>query len=150
MDDSGGIEWCDEPPTWQEVNVLCVRRINEKLNLAGLNPLSSRTMNLLWHCATDKQTHYILHDAADGPLHNINKRIQHRIGKQERLVRGGRWNENGSEEDMSSDDSHGYQSPRHSADALRPLPLPLSYYEMSSESDQNSDAVEVPATRDAE
>jgi hypothetical protein len=149
MAEGGPLDWGDEPPTWQEVTTLCIRRINEKLARARLRPLSSRTLNLLDNCATEKETFYILHDAADGPLENINKRICHRVGKQERLVRGGRWNENNSEEDLSSDDSQVYHTPRQASDALRPLRWPLSYRDVTSSSESDSDMAAAPVTGDA-
>jgi len=150
MADDAGVDWADQPPTWQEVITLCIARINDKLTRARLRPLSSRTMNLLYNCSTDRETFYILYDVADGPLEIINKRISHRIGKQDRLVRGGRWNENGSEDDMSSDDSLDFRTAHpHAADALRPLPLHLSYDDVPSESGPDSDMAEAPGLGDA-
>ena len=134
MEDDGGIitvepawgamDWAEEAeppspdtvavPSYRELVESVFSRLQSRLLAEGRQSLTDAEIRRVTLCFDTREQFYIMHDLADGPLHNLRRRMHRRMNEVVFQGELRRFNSHGSEDNISSDTEEDLANSYHS------------------------------------
>jgi hypothetical protein len=131
-------------PTYEELVYSVISRLQARLRDEGRQVLMEWEVNRITMCFSDQEQFYMMHDMADGPLHNLRKRIARRMKVINMTTHPRRIDRTPAEDQISSDSEEEFVNTMIPRAADWPRVTPPVWSDSGSDTEEMLDPTAVP------